>query len=148
MKCQATLWHPSSSVSFSYSNNLCRSSTAARNMEVLSDTIVTGRDFRLENLWKASKKVFTVKSVTTSMWSACVVAHVKMQVYILLSFVLSLMCRVLVKSTPVTVNGGDSMTWILAKGENQKLYMVSPNNLLHVTQHRNSFLMYLRAEGI
>ena len=101
-----------------------------------------GRDFRLENLRKANKKVSTVKSVTTSMWSALAVAHMKTQMYILLSSVLSLMYRATVKSTPVTVIGRDSVTQIFGKGGGSGALFGLPNSFVYVKQRHNSFLMY------
>ena len=49
---------------------------ADANVEALSDINFLGGDLRLANLRKASKKVSTVKSSTTSRWIALVVAQV------------------------------------------------------------------------
>ena len=46
------------------------------NVEALSDISFPGRDLRLANLRKASKKASTVRSSTTSRWIALVVAQV------------------------------------------------------------------------
>ena len=61
-------------------------------------------------------KVGTVRSQTTSMCTARVTAQVKMQMYTFVSPSLSLIYRAPVKSTPVMVNGGDSVTRAFGSG--------------------------------
>ena len=63
----------SSSTEFS---SFLSSSAADRYVEALSDIMTYGKDLQLENLWKARRKVSTDRSVTTSRWTALVVAHV------------------------------------------------------------------------
>ena len=139
---QVTLCCANSLCNVSDSNNLCRSSATARNVDALSEMIKDHRDFWLENLWKANKKVCTVRSWTTSMCTARVTAHVKIQIYTFLSSSLSLMYRALVKSTPVTVNGGDSVTRTFGSGGGSGAWKGFFFNLLQITHHFNNFLMH------
>ena len=85
-------------------------------MDALSEIILRGRDFLEENLRTANRKVSTVRSLTTSRYTALVAAHVKRQIYIFLSCPPALTYRAPVKSTPVTVNGEDSATRTLGSG--------------------------------
>ena len=90
IKRQVILWRPSSLCNVSDSNNFCRSSAAARNVYALSEIIIDGRNLRLENLQKANRKVCTVRSLTASMCTARVTAHVKIQMYTFVSLSLFL----------------------------------------------------------
>ena len=105
MKRHVTMCHSNSLCNVSDSNNLCRSSAAAKKVEALSDIITDGKEFWLENLRKANKKVCTLRSQTTSMCTTRVTVHVKIQIYTLVSSSLSLIYSAPVKSTPVTVKG-------------------------------------------
>ena len=145
---QVTLWCPSSLCNVSDSNNLCRSSAAAMNVDALSEIITDGRDFQLENLRKANKKVCTDRSRTTSMCTARVTAHVKMQIYTFVSPSLSLIYRAPVKSTPVTVNGGDSVTRTFGSGGGSGARKGFPFNLLQTTHCLNNFLTHWCIDGI
>ena len=64
MKCHLTFFLSRASLSVFDVINFSSSYAAARNAEVLSNVIVCGTDFLLENLLKASKKVSTVRSTT------------------------------------------------------------------------------------
>ena len=82
------------------------------------------------------------------MCTAHVTAHVKMQIYTFVSPSLSLMYRVPVKSTPVTVNGGDSVTQTFESGGESEAWKGFSFNLLQVTHHFNNFLMHWHIDGI
>ena len=118
------------------------------NVDALSEIITDGRDFRLENLRKANKKVCTDRSRTTSLCTARVTAHVKMQIYTFVSPSLSLIYRAPVKSTPVTVNGGDSVTQTFGSGGGSGAWKGFPFNLLQITHCLNNFLTHWRIDGI
>jgi len=68
------------------------------------------------NLLKARKMVSTVRSPTTSRCAALVTAHVNRQMYTFFSCPSVLVYNAPVKSTPVTVNGGNSVTRTLGSG--------------------------------
>lgn len=151
IKRQLTLWRSSSCCSVSDWNNLCRSSAAAaRNVEALSEIIIAGMDFRLENLRNANKNVLTVKSQATSMCTVRVTAHVKMQMYTFITPSLSFTYRAPVKSTPVTVNGGASVTQTFGSGGGSGVLKSFPIaiNLLQTTQHLSNFLTCWRIDNV
>ena len=88
----------------------CKSSAAVRYIDVLSDNIFLGSDFLLANLLRASRILSTVRSCTISKCTALVDSHVKRHMYTFLSSPPRLICNVPVNSTPVTQNGGHSVT--------------------------------------
>ena len=75
-----------------------------------------GRDFRLLNLLKASKKLSVVRLVTISRCTALVTAQVKRHTYTLFSLPMSLTYKAPVKSTPVTSKGCVCCTLHLTRG--------------------------------
>ena len=117
-------------------------------MDALSDNILLGSDFLLANLLKASRKLSTVRSCTISKCTALVEAHVNKHMYTFLSSSPFLTCNAPVKSTPVTVNGGHSVTRTLGKGGGLGALYGFPDSLLHVTHWRSNFLTRCRMEGI
>jgi len=67
------------------------------------------------------------------MCTARVTAHVKIQMYTLVSPSLSLTCKALEKFTPVTVNSGDSVTQTFGSGGESGALNGFLFNLLQVT---------------
>jgi len=74
-------------------------------VDALSDIINFSRELPPANLLNASRKVSSVKSVTTFKCIALVLAQVNKHMYTSCSLSMQRTNKALVKSTPVTLNG-------------------------------------------
>jgi len=92
INCQLIFWDSRAFFSSSELNILCNSSAAAKYVEALSEIILRGTDFWLQNRQNAYKKVSTMRLVTTSRCTAHVTTHENKQIYTLVSSLLHIQC--------------------------------------------------------
>ena len=128
--------------------NLCSSVAADINVEALSYTTISGKDFPPVNLLNISRNISVDRLFTTSRCMAVVVVHMNKQMH---AYISSEFCRTysaLIKSTPVTVKGGASKILSLGSGCGSGVAYGLPQCCLHMIHWRSSVFMYSRPLGI
>ena len=115
----------------------------------MSEIMMTGSDLRLAKRRKACRNDSSVRSGTTSKCTALVDAHVNKQTYTFFSCPTSFFTYMApVKSTPVTVKGGESLSLHLGSGGGSGELKGLDAILRQITHFRTMDFTVCRMHGI